>query len=388
VSVSLGLRFAWWRRRGETSRRRGLTAFESHVRRHRLAWSTGLTTVTVLDQLILWGWRLADWDWLLTSGAVLFAWLYPVSLLLPDRVDVTIRRLVESSGVASAHTNRTGDSDPDTAADSVIEPFDLPSVVDDLHARAQVYAARGGPLLATAMALGWLAAKRSEFLSYAPLIVAETAGAYLVGMFVGRAVAYGGLGRHLARRGLDLQSQPGHLDGAAGLRPVGELFIYNASLIAVLALYLGVWWLAFPHLDRYPDWRRSYAGYFAVVVAAEVLSFFTPLLWFHRKMSQRKRELLAEGDGLAHQVLVLQGQWLTAADDQERTALTARMTYLTTRYQEIQQMPTWPVDTRVRRRFAVNNLLVLSPVLLQFLGIPDRWSTLWSSVAGTIGGQG
>jgi hypothetical protein len=324
---------------------------------------------------------------LLTSGAVLFAWLYPVSLLLPDRVDVTIRRLVEGTGVASAGPNPTAHGDANNAAKSDIEHFDLPSVVDALHARARVYAARGGPLLATAMALGWLAAKRSEFLSYTPLILAEVAGAYLVGMFVGRAVAYGGLGRHLARRGLDLESQPGHLDGAAGLRPVGELFIYNASLIAILALYLGLWWLAFPHLDRYPDWRRSYAGFFAVVVVAEVLSFFAPLWWFHRKMSQRKSELLAEGDVLARQVLVLQGQWLTAADDQQRTALTARMTYLTTRYQEIQQMPTWPVDTRVRRRFAVNNLLVLSPVLLQALGISDRWSTLWSSVAHTIGGQ-
>jgi hypothetical protein len=387
VSVSLGLRLGWWRRRGATSRLRGLTAFESHVRRHRWAWSTGLTTVTVVNELLLWGWRFAKWDWLLISGAVLFAWLYPLSLLLPDRVDVTIRRLVESTGVASARANPAAQSDLGIAADTGIAAFDLPSVVDDLHARARGYATRGGALLATVMALGWLAAKRSEFLSYAPLIVIEVVGAYLVGMFVGRAVAYGGLGRHLARRGLDLESQPGHLDGAAGLRPVGELFIYNASLIAVLALYLGVWWLAFPHLDRYPDWRRSYAGYFAVVVVAEVLSFFAPLLWFHRKMSQRKSELLAEGDGLARQVLVLQGQWLTAADDQERTALTARMTYVTKRYQEIQQMPTWPVDTRVRRRFAVNNLLVLSPVLLQVLGISDRWSALWSSVAGNIGGQ-
>jgi hypothetical protein len=66
-------RLAWWRRRGATRRLRGLTAFESHVRRHRLAWSMGLTTVTILDQLLWWGWRLADWDWLLTSGAVLFA---------------------------------------------------------------------------------------------------------------------------------------------------------------------------------------------------------------------------------------------------------------------------------------------------------------------------
>jgi hypothetical protein len=318
-----------------------------------------------------------EWDWLLTSGWILFSWLYPLSLTLPERVDVTIRRLVVSAGVATV---------PNSRADGA--GFDLADVVEDLHARARGSALRVGALLGVAMALGWWLAKGPEVLRYGLVILPQIGGAFLGGMFIGRAVVYGGLGRRLAARGLHLRSQPGHLDGAAGLRPVGELFIFAASLIAALALYLGVWWLVFPHLGRYLDWRRSYAGFFAIAVLAEVLSFFVPLLWFHTEMGRRKRELLAAADDFAREVLALQGRWLTAAEDEERAALSARIDYLTARYREVQQMPTWPVDTRVRRRFAVNNLVVLTPVVLQALGISDAWSQFWSSIANAIGGSG
>ncbi len=373
-----------------------LTVAETFVRRNGLTCSTGLTVLALLYQAVLHGGRFSDWDWLLTGGWVLFAWLYPVSLGLPERVDATMRRLqgsVSTREAVAAPSMPTqpvdaeamaADASGEAAGGAAVARSRLTHEILDLHAGARRCALVTGALAAAIMAVAWLIAKGADTPLYVFVIVPQLAGAFVVGMFAGRAVAYGRLGRFLSRRGLHLQSRPGHLDGAAGLRPVGELFILDASLLAVIAIYLGGWWIAFPYLDRYLDWRAPYTGLLVAVVAAEVFSFVLPLFWFHREMARHKASLRDSADGLAREVLQLQARLLTAEAD--RVALAERVDFLTARYQEIQQMPTWPIDVRVRRRFAVNNAFVFAPLLLEVLGVSDTWTKFWSALADAITG--
>jgi len=364
----------------------GLTRVEAGVRRHWVKFSTFVVVATVLNEFTIFGWDWANWDWLYAGGWVLFGVLYPATLTLPDRAHLTVQRLLDTREASPA--DDSGDSVDDgrgTAEqkkDRGPGPGDLSALMTPLHNSARRLSVQLGAVAASVMALAWLGAKRADVLHHAQSAGPMSVAAFLVGMFVGRTFAYGRLGHYLSQRRVNVRGVPGHLDGAAGLRPVGELFIYNASLLAVLAVYLGGWWLVFPHIEHYQDWEQPYAGLFFVSIAFEVIAFVLPLLWFHRQMTARKRELLGDADEYARTVVALRAEWLNATDDVHRATLTSRSDYLTNRYEEIQRFPTWPVDIGVRRRFAVNNLVVVVPILLRLLGLSDGWQKLWSALAG------
>ncbi len=104
---------------------------------------------------------------------------------------------------------------------------------------------------------------------------------------------------------------------------------------------------------RYSYWRQPYLGLLALAIALEVLAFLAPMLSFHREMAGRKREFLREADKLSIEITKL------AATPSAKDQLAAS----TERYMALEDMPTWPVDTRTRRRFRINNLALLLPMV-------------------------
>jgi len=198
-------------------------------------------------------------------------------------------------------------------------------------------------------------------------------GGYLAGRYLGRMAFYGTLGRLLRARNIRLKVQPGHPDGAAGLKPIGDLYFFQAMVIAIPALYLALWWFIIPTMGRYTVWRGPYLGLLAVVLTVEVLAFFAPLWSFHQEMQAQKSVLLNEADTLSGQMDAVQAELPEAKTDQERTALKERLSSMTDRYWAIERMPTWPVDARVRRRFTLNNVVLFLPLITQSIHLSGGW---------------
>lgn len=344
-----------------------LTPAERFLGHHWLSVVAVLSTVLLLNEWLYFGSQASEWDWLLISGAALLFALYPASLSLPDRAEKSVERLVHG------HALYRGDA-------AIVEAW---PVVLSLHARAFRWARWCAIAAFGLMLIAWVWARSGtprwwEDPPQLLLAVLELVGAALVGLFVGRAIGYGRLGRALAAEGVSVRARPGHPDGAGGLWPVGALFLFQASLLAAIALYLGVWWLLIPRFPAYWEWRDAYVLLLVFVVLFSFLGFLLPLLWFHARMSEQKRTLLEEAEEAAADAIGRREAALAANADEARRAAEARVELEVRRYDEIQAMPTWPVDRRIRRRFAYNQVLVFAPLLLK--GLSADWADFWNAV--------
>lgn len=75
------------------------------------------------------------------------------------------------------------------------------------------------------------------------------------------------------------------------------------------------------------------------------------------------------------EVMQLQLQ-LAQPGTNETAKLQARREEATQRYWAIEQLPTWPVDARTRRRFGLNNIALLLPLVSEVLGQTALWQQL------------
>ena len=285
------------------------------------------------------------WDWLLHSGAVVFLIALGAARRIPPAVRATVRRLRLVDVVGR----------PTGAADRVL------GALHRLHRR---YARMGAALGVLMMAIIWIWARGTSVVA-SPLFWLELGAAALAGFVVGGFVAYGRLGWILNELGLHPKVTPSHPDGAAGLRPVGALYLRQALIVSLIGVFAGVWWLLIPFVG-YASWRTPYLAIVLICLALEVVALFVPLTAFHRHMVAERSRLLVEVDqavGLLTESP--ENGWLTddpAAAERDRTW---------SRWQAVDTMPTWPIDARIRRRFTVSNLAMLLPFALQIVNAPQ-----------------
>ena len=74
----------------------------------------------------------------------------------------------------------------------------------------------------------------------------ETAWAYVVGGYLGSMAANGKVGWYLKRKSASVWVSPGHIDGAAGLKPFGDFCLYQAMVVAIPGVFLAVWTFLIP----------------------------------------------------------------------------------------------------------------------------------------------
>jgi hypothetical protein len=169
---------------------------------------------------------------------------------------------------------------------------------------------------------------------------------------------------------LQLQVRPGHLDGAAGLKPVGDLYFFQALLTSLPAVFLAAWWVLIPLWPggRYATWREPYLVLLAPAIVFEVLAFLVPMWSFHTLMARQKSDLLQEADDLSAR-LDLTLAWLREPSGPQPPGVPAdQLASLTQMYWNIERMPTWPVDVKTWRRFIVNNLAIGLPLMSRAVG--------------------
>jgi hypothetical protein len=322
-------------------------------------------------QLALWGWRPADWDWLLVTGLGVFLVAYALSRGFPRRVAETVQRLRDRGVIGDARAD-PADHDAEVAA-----------VVRDIEERARRYRLVGAPLAAATMALLWIVAFHDvpwrNGALWLNVVLAAVAGGVL-----GRLVAYGRLGHILIRNGLPPHPQPGHVDNAAGLGPVGDLYLRQATVVAAIGLFAGVWWLLIGTSERYAYWRGPYVAVMLIAVGCEVLAFVAPLWTFHVLMATEHRRLVEDADKTSREIQVLTRERAIRPEPVDRERIDAEVERLTRRWRDIETMPTWPVDARVRRRFTWNNVIVAVPILLKAISAPSSWRDLADGLAGLL----
>lgn len=294
------------------------------------------------------GGRLRSQDWLFVSGIA--TWLAAIyfTLLLPDRVDVTLERLYHTKVISG--------------------PLALKELQELIQGKAKRAAAIGAALLPVVLTLAFGVALRGNLAAKWILLVEEAAAVISVGFFFGRVCSYGRLGHRLEMLNFKITPDPGHLDGAAGLRPVGRLFFHQATLLAIPAMFLATWWVLIPVVDRrYLIWREPYVGLLAFVLVIELLAFFAPMLTFHRIMLSTQRSLFREADLLSYKIVAAQQEAAQAAQE-GKSPDTADLEAVLARYQAIEKMPTWPVDNRLRRNFGIRNIILFVPIAVQVFG--------------------
>ena len=312
-------------------------------------WYPALCVLTALALVTLELVRTAQgatrWDWLLHSGAVVFLIALGAARRIPPAVKATVRRLrlVDEHG------------DPTPAAEQVL------GAVQRLQ---RSYARVGAVVGVVLMGVIWLWARGVSVVA-STLFWLELGAAGIAGFVVGGFVAYARLGWVLDELGLHPKVTPSHPDGAAGLRPVGALYLRQALIVSLIGLFAGVWWLLFPFVG-YASWRAPYLAIVLICIALEVVALFVPLLAFHRHMVSERIRLLAEADVAVGRLSESpETGWTTddpMAAERERTW---------SRWQAIDTMPTWPIDARIRRRFTVSNLAMLLPFALQLVNAPQ-----------------
>jgi len=344
---------------------------ERLVREHYRFVGAVLLTLIVANEVYARGPNALHWDWLFASGFLTLVAGLRLALRLPDKIHETLTRLVARQVL----TDREND----------FRHFE-----QKLHASGRRAALIGGVIAPVVLLAAWVVAKRSALPAYLLTAVVEAAAAVPVGFFIGRAVSYGLLGRRLSRPRFTITVDPEHLDGASGLRPIGDLYFFQAMLVAVPAVFLAAWWVLIPLVnDDYGDWRNVYAALLVLVLGCEALAFLLPMRSFHSIMKTEKDRLLVdEADEISQQVATVQQQLRGSPTDDDRERLEDRLNRLSQRYKAIDTMRTWPVDVRIRRRFALNNLALFIPVISQAVNAPESWQRFLDSVQKALSGQG
>jgi len=294
------------------------------------------------------------WDLMLISGVLAFIVALALAQTIPLRMSQTLDRLAKRSVF-------------DLSEEALAE------LQQKMEARGQLYSKIGAVAVGLAILVAFLAAYRGIPSYEIPLTILETFLGAVAGYYIGQMIAYGTLGQLSVREKVSVSPKPGHIDRAAGLKPIGDFYFFQAMVVAIPCLYIAVWWFLIPLLPWYRHWRNPYLGLLAVALLFEILSFFLPMWVFHHIMQSQKVKSLAEADVLSKSIMALEDRILRAADAREANDLQKQLDFQREKYWEIENMPTWPVDANTRRRFTTNNLLLFLPFLADLVRLSAPW---------------
>lgn len=307
--------------------------------------------------------------WLFISGCATAVVGLRMGLSVTDDVGPMLRRLSDAGSLEG-------------------DPAQLEAAIEH---RADSYAEVGGIAIGALMivvfsATYWVLAP-GTYPTIVKLFLTGTAtvGGYVVGRVLGRMVAVGRLGTTIASsQQWAVRPQVHGLDGAAGLAPVGYMYLHQAGTLLVPAVFFAGWWFAIPlspSLSGYASWRPLYLGLLTLSVLAQLLVFVLPILSFHAQMdSWREGVIRSTEQQSARRLRELDAALATTEDPRARAVIKEEVASITERYESARRLPTWPVDGRTRRRITIRNFVLLIP-LLGKLGKED----FWTSVASAIG---
>lgn len=346
--------------------RQFMARFENWYQRHFLIiFAVGMVLLWLNEVFVYY--LSGHWDWLFISGVVIAFLGLRLGILLPAQMGRMLGRLRVSGSLVLTN-----------GVEQVLSEEQLKTFRGSFEARSARWARNGGiggivVILLSILAISYYRQDLSNiigkfgdiitnpldtifFVGFVIFLAVEICGGYGIGYYLGYAASNGGLGHLLKQQALDVKAQPGFPDRAAGLRPVGNLYFWQAMLLAVPALFLAGWWVLIgvvPYFTKlYAQWRAPYLIMFALVVITEVLAFVGPLWSFHQAMQVQKTKLLEEADTLGQSIVSIEKELAEGPPSEKANVLKDQLAAMQQRYEAIQNMPTWPVDTNTLWKFA------------------------------------
>lgn len=296
---------------------------------------------------------LIRWDWMLISGLIAFIIALYFARTIPSRMTQTLHRLANRGAF-------------------VLDPQNLDFLKARMNDRARFFASIGALFVGLAILVAFMFAYGDRILQKLPLTILETSLGLVAGYYIGQMIAYGTMGQLANSENVPIIAQPGHIDRAAGLKPIGDFYFFQAMVVAIPSIFLAVWWFIIPILTPwYLHWRNPYLGLLVIALAFEILSFIIPMWVFHLVLRDQKIEHQVKADKLSNNILLLEEKILAANDAQLIKELQQQLDFQRAKYWEIEQMPTWPVDAMTRRRFTINNIFLFLPFMLDMLSASD-----------------
>ncbi len=247
-------------------------------------------------------------------------------------------------------------------------------------------------------ASGWLVAAALLITSPWTLIAASSSSVAALGLefsdlvllIVAGAVAGSWLGRmascarllgkaSLDKHRLQLRMIPDHPDGAGGLKPIGDFHLYQSLSASLPAIFLAAWVLLISLAGKnqlwsvYRPYLNQYLWLLLPAILFEVLVFVVPMNSVHTIMKSQKEDVfLAAADNL---FTVTASAQASPPGNTEAEQDAARQ-LLIKRFQELDNAPTWPINSSIRRRFTVRNIAFLIPFLGYVVGHMSFWQNV------------
>lgn len=306
------------------------------------------------------GFNFLQWDLLLITGILTFLFGLRMVADIRVRFEFTLLRLISRNIF-------------------IIKDNDTKSLLQSIEKNAQRWAQIGGLLAALAIIVAFFVALVGNYLWQSVLLgVAETLGAYIAGNMMGRIASYGQLAQILEKESVEIEVNPLHVDDVAGLKPIGDFFFYQAMIAAIPAIFLAIWWFLFPIWPRdYSHWEQSYLALLIIAIIIEILAFIIPVWFFHRIMLRKKNKWIKKADSLSNDISDLLLQSESSQTTVDKNTLSEKIKTMKQRYWLIENMTTWPVDINTKKRFRLNNFLLLMPLF----GDIAKHSLDWKHIA-------
>ncbi len=193
------------------------------------------------------------------------------------------------------------------------------------------------------------------------------------GLYFGRFVHYGALARYLSSANIDLRIKPDHFDDASGLKPIGDLYLYQALVFSGPAIFLGLWWSAVipvlqdqscPNIINLDSWRTAMFFHWIVVMTYFYFGFIKPVLMLRLRMVDTRNWLKQTvAPSVQNQISTLQERLRMGQDsEQERLRMTTHVDNLSQYLWSIRRMSAWPMDAHTRNRFfSINAFASIAP---------------------------
>ncbi|HEX3048698.1 MAG TPA: hypothetical protein VHY08_28375 [Bacillota bacterium] len=210
-------------------------------------------------------------------------------------------------------------------------------------------------------------------------IILGAISGFIVGKYVGLYFLYAFI-FYLLKSKLHIKAQPAHMDGAGGLKPIGEFYFQMSVISFIPILFIGAWYILIKNkvpfvivdkgkeILRYLKWDYSYLVFFILAILFEISIFIFPLFDIHRKMVSAKRAYDPEKDELASEISNLKIKLSNLLSEPERKELSEQLAYKTKRYLDIENMRTWPFDKKTLGKFTISNIaLTCLPNFIDFI---------------------
>ena len=224
-------------------------------------WRLGFVLALVTGYFIyldvrFWGANLACWDWMFYTGAATFMIAIAIAIGAVGKLEKAIEKL---------RTNNT----------LILTEGELGDLAGRMHAIGNRWRWYSGFGVFFLVMFSWLwaywkaieaspggwdgfveqfkaggAAMNTYLATVAIVIVVMAACGFFAGTFLGAAAGHGAFAGVLAQSDVKLRIRADHFDGAVGLKPIGDLYLFQAFLTAIPLAWFSVWWLLIPY---YPE---------------------------------------------------------------------------------------------------------------------------------------